>query len=107
MKPVRLISIAALGLALSGATAFAGPHKNIDKREARQQHRIAQGIQSGSLTPREAARLERQEARINELEAKARRSGDGLSPKEREELNRLLNTESHRIYVQKHDGQGK
>ena len=106
MKIVRLISIAALGLTLSGGTALAGP-RNVNKREARQQHRIAQGIQTGSLTPHEASRLERQEARIGELEAKDRRSGGGLSPTEREELNRLLNTESHRIYSQKHDGQGK
>jgi hypothetical protein len=106
MSIVRIVSIAALGLSLSGATAFAGQH-NINKREQRQQHRIAQGIQSGSLTPKEASILERQEARINELEAKDRTSGGGLSPQERAELNRLLNTESHRIYAQKHDKQGK
>ena len=107
MRIVRIISIGALALSLTGVSAFAGPKRNIDKREARQQHRIAQGIQSGSLTPRETARLEQQEARINALEAKDRQSGGGLSPQERGELNRLLNTESHRIYVQKHDGQGK
>jgi hypothetical protein len=106
MKLVRVISIAVLGLSLSGAPALAGPRHNINRREARQQHRIAQGIRDGSLTPKETARLERQEARINVLEAKARKS-DGLNPEERGELNRLLNLESHRIYVQKHDGQGK
>jgi|SRR5215813_4151117 len=104
MKIARLATIVSIGLTLSSAPALA---QNINKREARQQHRIAEGIENGSLTPKEAARLERQEARINELEAKDRRSGGGLSPKEREELNRLLNAESHRIYVQKHDKQGK
>jgi hypothetical protein len=107
MRIARTVSIAVLSLSLSGTAAFAGPHRNINTREARQQHRIAQGIQSGSLTPREAARLERQEARINALEAKDRQSGGGLTPQERAELNRLLNTESHRIYPQKHDGQGR
>ena len=107
MKLVRVISIAVLGLSLASAPALAGPRRhNINKRETRQQHRIAQGIRDGSLTPKETAQLERQEARINALEAKARKS-DGLSPAERTELNRLLNLESHRIYVQKHDGQGK
>jgi hypothetical protein len=106
MKLVRLTTIAALALTVSGATAFAGP-RNINKRQARQQHRIAEGIENGSLTARETARLEKQEARINSLEAKDRQSGGGLSPDERKELNRLLNTQSHRIYHQKHDAQGK
>lgn len=104
MRIARIATIVSLGLTLSSAPALA---QNINKREARQQHRIAEGIENGSLTAKETARLERQEARINELEAKDRKSGGGLNGKEREELNRLLNTESHRIYAQKHDGQGK
>ena len=104
MKIARLATIVSLGLTLSSAPAFA---QNINKRQARQQHRIAEGIENGSLTPRESAQLERQEARIAALEAKDRRSGGGLSPKERAELNRLLNSESHKIYRQKHDNQGK
>ena len=91
-------------MSLSSASAFA---QNINKRQARQQHRIAEGVENGTLTPAETARLERQEARINQLEAKDRKDGDGLSRKERAELNRLLNTESHRIYAAKHDGKGK
>jgi len=104
MQLARLGTIVSLALTLSSAPALA---QNINKREAREQHRIAQGIQNGTLTPKETARLEHQEARINELEARDRRSGGGLSPEERTELNHLLNLESHRIYVQKHDRQGK
>jgi hypothetical protein len=104
MRIASIAAVVSLGLALSSAPAFA---QNINKREAKQQHRIAEGIENGSLTPKETARLEKQEARINELEAKDRKSGGGLNPQERAELNRLLNTESHRIYAQKHDGQGK
>src|SRR5579871_2091306 len=103
MKLARVATIVSLGLTLS-APAFA---QNLNKREARQQHRIAEGIENGSLTPKEAARLEKQEARIKTLQAKDRQSGGGLSDKERDELNRLLNTESHRIYVAKHNGDGK
>jgi Spy/CpxP family protein refolding chaperone len=104
MRIASIAAVVSLGLALSSAPAFA---QNLNKREARQQHRIAEGIENGSLMPKETARLERQEARIKELQAKDRQSGGGLSPQERTELNKLLNTESHRIYVQKHDGQGK
>jgi hypothetical protein len=106
MKSVRILIIVALGVSLSGASAFAG-QRGINKRQERQQHRIAEGIESGSLTPKEAVRLEKQEARINALEAKDRKTGGGLSRKERSQLDRLLNSESHRIYKQKHDGQGK
>jgi len=104
MKLVRLTTIAALALTLSAASAFAGP-RGINTRQARQQHRIAEGIENGTLTPRETARLEKQEARINELEAKDRRSGGGLNPREHAQLERLLDSESHRIYKQKHDAQ--
>lgn len=106
MRFARIVTVAALGLSLSSSFAFANDRR-IDRRQANQQHRIAEGIENGTLSPRETARLERQEARINQLEAKMRRDGDGLSPKERTELNRLLNTESHRIYAAKHDGPGK
>ena len=100
MSISRIFAVASLGLALSGAPALA---QSVNARQARQQHRIAQGIRNGTLTPHETVMLERQESRISALEAKDRRTGGGLSPKEREELNRLLNSESHRIYVQKHD----
>jgi hypothetical protein len=103
MKLARVATIVTLGLTLS-APAFA---QNLHKREQRQQHRIAEGIENGSLTPKETARLEKQEARIKELQAKDRQSGGGLSDKERDELNRLLNSESHKIYVAKHNGAGK
>ena len=104
----RLTLITAVTLITCAAPAFAADHpKNINKRQSVQQHRIAEGIESGTLTPKETARLEKQEARINALEAKDRQSGGGLSPKERTKLNALLSSESHRIYSQKHDGQGK
>lgn len=78
---------------------------DINKRQANQSSRIENGVQNGSLTPQETYRLEKQEARISDLEAKDRASGGRLSKKERVELNALLNSESHRIYVQKHDNQ--
>ena len=56
MKLARLVTIVSIGLTL-GTPAFA---QNLNKREARQQHRIAEGIENGSLTPKETARLERQ-----------------------------------------------
>jgi hypothetical protein len=80
------------------------PH-NINAREARQQKRIAEGIENGSLTPRETARLERNETKVNQLEAKLRQGG--LSNSERGRLERDLNKTSGEIYRQKHDAQGR
>jgi hypothetical protein len=78
---------------------------NINTRETRQERRIYQGIASGELNQREALRLDREEDRIDQIEARYRRTGDGLSPRERERLERDLNRSSRDIYRQKHDGQ--
>ncbi len=78
---------------------------NINQRQENQQNRIAQGIKSGQLNPREAARLKRQETHLNRVESRYRKSGNGLSPSERARLQRDLNRESRRIHTQRHDGQ--
>ena len=111
MKKLGLTTIALgmiLGLTAGSSLAQTKTHKrNINQRQTRQERRIEEGVENGSLTPKETYRLEKQEARIADLEAKDRATGGGLSPQERAELNRLLNSESHRIYVAKHNKQGK
>jgi hypothetical protein len=87
-----------------GTTAMASA-QTINARQARQQARIYQGIASGALTLPEARRLESQEARIAAIEARDRHSGDGLSLRERRQLERDLTRESRTIYRQKHDVQ--
>ncbi len=78
--------------------------RNINHRQRYQQRRIAEGIENGSLTPREASRLERQETRINARE-RADRADGNFTRQERRQVNRSLNRESRRIYRQKHDAQ--
>ncbi len=77
----------------------------ITARDRRQQQRIGEGIENGSLTAREASRLERQEANLNRREAKMTASGGGLTRGERNAINHQQNTMSRRIYRQKHDAQ--
>jgi hypothetical protein len=98
----RALTLAVVATMICCTPAWAAG-RNINKRQARQQARIYQGIASGSLTQHEAARLERQEARINAREARDRRNG--FSPRERAQLERSLNHESRQIYRKKHDGQ--
>lgn len=96
------IATAAVALSLA-VPAFAG---EVDRREARQQGRIAEGVESGELTPRETARLERKEARIQrEVRRDRAANGGTLTPAERASINRQQNRVSRQIYRQKHDAQ--
>ena len=76
----------------------------VDRRESRQQDRIAEGVQSGQLTPGETAHLEKQEQRIdNEIKADRAANGGHLTAAERRQINRQQNRESRRIYAAKHN----
>ena len=88
--------------ALAQATAADTPR--IDQRQARQEQRIQQGLQSGGLTPREAARLERGQDRVQALEDKAKADGT-VAAKERARVHKAQDRQSRRIHRQKHDRQ--
>ena len=88
------------------ATATPCLAAEVDRRQERQQARIAGGVASGELTPRETARLERQEGRVRrEVRNERAANGGTLTPAERASVNRQENRLSRRIYRQKHDGQ--
>ena len=74
----------------------------IDKREKRQQKRINQGVKSGALTKGEAARLEKQQAKIKNDEAAAKSDGK-MTPQERRKLTKEQNAASRNIYRKKHN----
>ena len=74
-------------------------------RQDVQQKRIAQGVRSGTLTPAETARLERQQTALNRQIRRDKADGGGLSAAERARIQREQNTLSRRIAVQKHDAQ--
>lgn len=78
---------------------------SIDSRQRRQQQRIYNGVRNGSLNRRETYRLQRQQYRIYRAESRYRRSGGGLSWRERYLLQRRLNNASRNIYRQKRDRQ--
>ena len=75
-------------------------------RQANQDRRIDQGIASGQLTRREAARLNRREYRLDNREDRLRAMNGGhLTGRERGRLERQQNRLSGAIYRQKHDAQ--
>jgi hypothetical protein len=102
MNRTGTLTFALGALLASGAlaqTAGVEVQRNVD-----QQQRIEQGLQSGQLNTREAAKLESGEARINRMESNALKDGT-LSPAEKARIGRAQNAESAAIYRQKHDAQ--
>ena len=86
------------GIVYAGSTDDPG----IQQREQNQQQRIQQGINSGALTPKEAGRLEAQQARITQREERMKADGT-LTAAERRKLNREQNRASKNIYRKKHN----
>jgi hypothetical protein len=108
MKKKNLIlalALAAAGSAFAqGAPVDPTATPRIDRREARQQKRIDQGVASGQLTPKEAARLQAQQGRIETAEARAKSDGV-VTAKERAALTHRQNKASRNIRRNKHDRQ--
>src|SRR5262245_57831013 len=101
MKPALTTMAAALGFAFAGAVfAQAGTIQ----RDVNQQQRIENGLKSGQLNTREAARLEAEESKIQRDQARA--MGDGqLPPAEEAHRARDEGKGSRDIYREKHDAQ--
>ena len=109
MKKFGLIFASLLIICGLSAVSFAQAKKpfKVNKRQQNQQERIYNGIGSGELTKREAARLGREQYQINRMEDRFRNSGNGLSNREHIRLAREQNQASRRIYRQKHDIQDR
>jgi uncharacterized lipoprotein YajG len=114
-----LLAVVAGGLMFAGSAAAqtansAGPGavdpghprvNQVNRRQTRQQARIAQGVKSGSLNPREASNLERREAGIQRQEQRDMAKHNGhLTKAEQRQLNRRENRVSRAIYRKKHNG---
>ena len=101
----RRMFVAAAVLAFFGfATLPLAEAGTITNREARQQKRITKGVESGELTAKETARLEREQAKLEADRQKALADGT-LTKREKAKLTREQNRASRRIYREKHDAQ--
>ena len=79
-------------------------NNEVGQRRENQQDRITQGIRSGQMTPREAARTENREQNINRSIAADRAANGGrLTAQERRNINQRQNRVSRQIYRQKHN----
>jgi hypothetical protein len=107
IKVMKLLKSAILSFMLAAPlAAFAQSSATpvFDQRQANQEQRIQQGVQSGSLTQKEAARLEKGQDRLQRKEDRAKADGV-VTAQERKNLQRAENRQSERIYREKHDRQ--
>ena len=113
IKISSLLSVIAVGgMMLVGSAAAqqnsgAGPGvvdpghprvNQVNRREERQQQRIANGVKNGTLTPRQTAHLENREARLqNREKADMAKHNGHLTKQEQRNLNRRENRISRSI----------
>jgi hypothetical protein len=95
-----LFALVALPVAAQTATP------RVDQRQANQEARIQQGVASGQLTNKEAAKLEAGQAKVQAKEDKAKSDGV-VTAKERAKLAKAQDKQSRKIAKQKHDKQKK
>ncbi|HZI57877.1 MAG TPA: hypothetical protein VFF39_13935 [Verrucomicrobiae bacterium] len=118
MKRTYIGILATLSLAASAALAQTAPAATsttsgtavtgatIEQRKDNQQQRIGNGLENGSLTAKEAGRLETQEKKLNVEERNMRQNDGGkLTDADKAKLNSQQNKLSKEIYNQKHDAQ--
>jgi uncharacterized membrane protein YebE (DUF533 family) len=106
MQKFALTSAVALVALTTGASAYDGysAQREIDRRQFRQEQRIQEGVRQGDLTRREYLQLEAEQARIRELERRARADGR-IDPYEAARIRRAQNEASRHIYQERHDGE--
>jgi len=75
----------------------------VNRREARQQNRIANGVKNGSLSAKQTSNLEKREASVQNREQKDMAAHNGhLTKAEQKGINRQQNRISKSIYKDKH-----
>jgi hypothetical protein len=104
MKTVKFAAAIACAAFLLPAWAQTTSTPRIDARQKAQQQRIEQGEKSGALTPKEADRLEKGQARVQKMENKAVADGK-VTAKERAKIEKAQDRQSRKIYREKHDKQ--
>ena len=101
-KPLLIALLTAVAIPAFAQTAPATPR--VDQRQANQEQRIDQGVKSGQLTTKEAARLEKGQEHVQKVEDKAKADGT-VTAKERARIKKAENVQNRAISREKHDKQ--
>lgn len=114
MKRTTIGILAVLSLSAMAALAQTPTNPNgtpvtgatIQERKDNQQERIGNGVENGSLTAKEAGKLETKEQGLNKEEHNMRAADGGkLTDADKSKLTNQQNKLSNQIYNQKHDAQ--
>lgn len=100
---MKNLMVAILAMTVLVATAEARRDQN---REPHQQSRIKQGVQSGSLTRKEAKKLHKGQKHVDNLQKKAMADGE-VSGHEKLRIEKAQDSQNRKIYRQKHDEQNR
>ena len=95
--------ISAILLAAVVFMPLAAQAGQLNNRIERQERRIQNGVNNGSLTHKEYNRLHRREENLEAARYRAIRSGGKLTSAEKYRLNRRLDRTSNAIYRAKHN----
>ena len=98
---MKTVILASLLLAVTSASSFAGTPL-INARQNNQQHRIFKGVQQGDLNFNETQKLLKGQARVQNLENKAK-ANSVVTPLERARIHAAQNIQSGRIFLKKHN----
>jgi len=99
-----ILMIAAMAAFASVASACSTPR--VDRREARQHVRIAQGVRSGELTRVEARRLRAGQRHVHRMERRAKADGM-VTRRERWRIEHAQDRQSRAIYRLKHNARAR
>lgn len=108
MNTPKRLTLLLAGILASGVgllaqdTATPKREGHVERRAARQQKRIDQGVASGQLTPKEAAHAEKREAKLQGDIAKAEADGK-ITKKEHAKLTAEENRNSRKLARKKHN----
>ncbi len=101
---MKIVTFAVLAALATPVLAQTPSTPRIDQRQQNQDQRIDQGVQSGELNRKEAARLDRGQARVQKMENKAVADGK-VTAKERRRIEHAQDQQSRKILREKHDNQ--
>lgn len=99
---IAAAAVLAAGATFAQTATPADASAQVTQRQANQQQRVENGLKNGSLTVKEAGRIERGEAALDRTIA--RDSANGISPKEQAQINKRENALSHEIANDTHNG---
>ena len=84
------------------SAAAASESSVVDQRQQRQENRIQQGVNSGSLSKKEERRIRKDQARIKRMEKHSKKDGH-VTAKEKKKIHRAQKHASHKISRKKHN----